>query len=736
MVTRIGIYVGSMSGPGSGAWTRLLGLLSSMEPMDNVELHLFMKSEWHEAIPPSRNLHIHAEAPPRYVRRFMTLRRRLNQLIDRHRLDVLHLETIPVPRGLKCPVVLSIHDLREFHSAEIVGKAWWRIPSRILTERSGRRADRILTLTEWSATDICKRLGIPRSRISPVPHPVQLADPSVVQTRDERPFVLALGHLESRKNLGVLIEATQNPHWPPDLTLRIVGRDSGERTRLATLAARAPGRVFFSGPVEDERKWSLIHAAEVIAIPSLLEGFGIVATEGISVGTPVLVADRTALPEVVGVADAIVPADDPEAWALSISRLHESPMAREQLIQDEREGMGRFDPSHVGRDIVSAYLATVSEAGKTHERQGSRAHIIHLCYGGVGGHQAVVQTLARHHRQAGFRSEGVLVAPTEAFTLGPDSWNELDAIWPVSISRRADLGSMFEVFRIIRRRDPEVVVCHSHRHLPAAWLAMASRIRWPAIILAEHQQISLRSPSDDLWSLIGVILARRIVLLTTDYRERYRWLRVAESLRRPICIIPNGVEMAPEPDISMRWTRAGLTVGTATRLIPSKEIGALISACAILVDEDPDGETRLLIAGDGPDRVRLEQHAQTLGITDHVTFLGSLDNREMASFYGELDVYVQSTKGETLSMSILEAAAHSLPIVASRVPGVVDVLEDGVTAILFEQGNVAELADALRSLRDLDRANEFGTSARNMVLANYEASEVATRYLEMLGLGS
>ncbi len=77
----------------------------------------------------------------------------------------------------------------------------------------------------------------------------------------------------------------------------------------------------FLGPVSEGDKWWLLAHAEIVAVPSLLEGFGIVALEAILAGTPVLVADTSALPEVVGNPLAVLPPDDHEAWSQRIREL-------------------------------------------------------------------------------------------------------------------------------------------------------------------------------------------------------------------------------------------------------------------------------------------------------------------------------------------------------------------------------------------------------------------------------
>jgi glycosyltransferase involved in cell wall biosynthesis len=124
---------------------------------------------------------------------------------------------------------------------------------------------------------------------------------------------------------------------------------------LEALSRHSGHCVRFLGRISEEEKYSLLANAEVVLIPSLLEGFGIVVCEAIRAGTPVLVADRAALPEVVGVDDAVLPARDSSAWATAVSDLVADPARTRSLLARESSAVGRFSPAVVG----SAYLTEI-----------------------------------------------------------------------------------------------------------------------------------------------------------------------------------------------------------------------------------------------------------------------------------------------------------------------------------------------------------------------------------------
>jgi len=135
-------------------------------------------------------------------------------------------------------------------------------------------------------------------------------------------------------------------------------------------------------------------------------------------------------------------------------------------------------------------------------------------------------------------------------------------------------------------------------------------------------------------------------------------------------------------------------VGTACRLIPIKGLDHLIQAIATLRPELPD--LRLEIAGTGPEQMRLETLVRTLGLTECVTFLGW--QVDLAAAMARWAVFALPSFDEGLPIVVLEAMAASLPVVATAVGGVPEVVEDGRTGWLVPSGDSASLAEGLRLL--------------------------------------
>lgn len=138
----------------------------------------------------------------------------------------------------------------------------------------------------------------------------------------------------------------------------------------------------------------------------------------------------------------------------------------------------------------------------------------------------------------------------------------------------------------------------------------------------------------------------------------------------------------------------GLKIGTAARLIFHKGVDIFIRAAARIASRYPD--LIFFIAGEGPERDKLESLRDLLGMEDKIYFLG--DIRQMPAFLSCLDIFVLASRTEGLSISLLEAGSVGLPRVASAVGGIPEIVEHGKTGILVPAEDVVSLVKAISCL--------------------------------------
>ena len=141
------------------------------------------------------------------------------------------------------------------------------------------------------------------------------------------------------------------------------------------------------------------------------------------------------------------------------------------------------------------------------------------------------------------------------------------------------------------------------------------------------------------------------------------------------------------------------------------------------------GKARLVMVGDGSERGRAEHRARCLGIERHCTFVGK--QPRIVDYLSASDVLLLPSEQESFGLAALEAMACEVPVVASRVGGVPEVVDDGVTGCLSAVGDVEKMSeDAARLLSDEGARREMGRRARESALARYSTEQIIPRYVE------
>jgi glycosyltransferase involved in cell wall biosynthesis len=307
----------------------------------------------------------------------------------------------------------------------------------------------------------------------------------------------------------------------------------------------------------------------------------------------------------------------------------------------------------------------------------------------------------------------------------------------------------------LQRAGVRVVHCPKRSAVDLGFLcALAHRIR-----SGQHDVAHAFAFSAELWTALALALAvggRRPALIssvrgTYDWYARWQWqvkrwvsarsaAVVANSQQGGryavertgmasdrLQIVYNGVQVAGVSEVEREralrtWPAmdvAGPAAATAPRalralfvgrLVDVKSLDTLIEAVAML----PRASLSVAICGDGPLRQRLQRLAQDGEVDDRIVFLG--ERRDAAALMAAADVLVLPSRQEGLSNALLEAMAAGCAVVASRVGGNVELVQDGHTGLLFPAGEAPALARALLSLhQDPDLRERLGRAARAFV---------------------
>lgn len=369
----------------------------------------------------------------------------------------------------------------------------------------------------------------------------------------------------------------------------------------------------------------------------------------------------------------------------------------------------------------------------------------------VGGAERLTVQIANAHADSGSVSHlYVLTEPGElSRRIGPAVRTRYLGLRRPSIGRPLPFAlSALRGYRLLSRQLAQDGIDVVQTHLPGAnfWGLLLAWRGFRAVVSTVHSNQEFNyGRADQAW---------RARLRRRAYREMLRRcaavVAVSDGVRDSllaelglgaeaagqVAVVPNGVAI-PEPlDPTLAAqvrARYGIPAGDllvlgAGRLVEMKNFPVLLEAVAAL--RRTPLRFRVALAGDGPQRPYLERRADELGIADQVTFTGNID--DLGELMQSADLFVLPSSFEGLSLTLLEAMARGLPVVGTRIGGVVDVVEDGVSGVLVEPGDAEALAAAMRALlSNPPRRAACGAAGLEIVRRHYDFARVA-RDLERL----
>lgn len=380
-------------------------------------------------------------------------------------------------------------------------------------------------------------------------------------------------------------------------------------------------------------------------------------------------------------------------------------------------------------------------------RDGERPHILHVITRMDAGGAATNTLLGMD----GVRNHGFDVTLVYGRTNDPDgsiSARVRDMGIPAvlipflvrDVSPISDLRAAAAIYRIMKAGKFALV--HTHTSKAGALGRIAARCLRTPVIHTPHGHIfyGYFGPlGTTVYTHVERFLARwshGLVSLTED--ETIECLKRAIGRREQFHTIPSGVPLAhfmgiarqDGLDLRHHWGLHDKSVlfVSAGRLVPIKGFDSLLRSFAVCRAHNP--HCFLGIVGDGPERASLEKLAASLGVDRCVRFAGHMHDIRPA--LSAADVFVLASKNEGMGRVIVEAMAAGLPVIATKVGGIVNLLRSNDTGILVAKDDTVALADAMRELAD-DRTRRLrmGACARAEVYPEYDLETMVARLADL-----
>ncbi|MGA3221985.1 MAG: glycosyltransferase, partial [Acidimicrobiales bacterium] len=280
------------------------------------------------------------------------------------------------------------------------------------------------------------------------------------------------------------------------------------------------------------------------------------------------------------------------------------------------------------------------------------------------------------------------------------------------------------------------------RHLHAHLANVAADVCWLACSFGRMAQpgagwawsFTMHGPTE-LYSTERFNLARKVeradaVICISEYtRSQLMYLSDAAHWGK-LRVVHCGADLARYQYRPPPAPGGGFSVLCVARLAPQKGLDILVRAIGALVEGGTD--VHLTIVGAGPLEATLRRRAERCGVAARVSFAGAVGQDEMAAYYARADVFCLPSFAEGLPVVLMEAMATGRPVVATRIMGVPELVEEGVSGLLVAPGSVDELAGALRRLAaSPDLRESFGRAGRLKVEQAFDAVRCAGQVAEV-----
>lgn len=649
-------------------------------------------------------------------------------------------------RGLQAPAIAVSDSVREF-----MVRARYVDPERITVIGNGVPSDRLRPPEPARVQALQRGLGLaPSTRV-----------------------IGTVGRLAEMKGHTFFLQAAKRVSKRiSDVAWIVIGEGPlGNALRREAEALGIADRVRFVGYQADVMPYLAL--CDVSVIPSIYgEGFCSVGIESFAAGVPVVM---TSIAAVEGTYEhrknaLIVPPRDAKALAEAILELLTCAATTQALIAQGRRTLEAHGISGVAEHYLAWYERSLREFPRRNGRASSAASVgprtLRVClltgsfYPVIGGGETYARNVARH---LAARGVDIFVLTRRIISASPRT-EVVDGVPVIRVgpSGKASLAKYLmlptaaaQLWR--RRHHYDVLLVSNFRALGPFAVVMAKLLGKRCVLRAGV----CGEFSGEYITADGGVSRRALSWLAAPLALRTAVLRRADGFisncaqiseeferhgvaRQRITLMPGGVDterFQPATSDERARLRAQLRlpsdrslIGYSGKLNRGKGIDHLIAALPLILKRQP--AAHLVLIGGGANQSLSQEHTlramvRDAGLEDRVTFTGYVQN--VPEHLRSLDVFVLPTEHEALPNALMEAMASGLPCVATRVGGIPDLIEDGVSGRLIEPGDVEALARALIELwEDAALAQRYGLAARRTIEARYSLDELARRHVTFL----
>jgi glycosyltransferase involved in cell wall biosynthesis len=358
---------------------------------------------------------------------------------------------------------------------------------------------------------------------------------------------------------------------------------------------------------------------------------------------------------------------------------------------------------------------------------------LQILYSGLGGHGSVFYSIITGDKQKQLDSSALFYGVEP---LKQEYAEKCDLLGvPYSyIGKRVglDISSWFRVFKAIKQSKADYILMHSMNLVVVGILAKL--VLGKRLIVVEHTANNVKTMAEWLWTILAILFANKVVLLTETYNQELSNKIPFIYDKRKIEIVANGIDLHVFFAQKNYITNNKIVIAMQARFSSSKDHLTLIKAFRNLKIKMSDNfNLKLILAGSGESMSGVQDKVLEYGLEDYIQFPGMLDERSLVSLLQKTSIYVHSSVAETMSTAIMQTMAIGLPIIATDIPGINEMIEHGKTGYLFSPRDVNGLEEKLNILiNNPEERKRIGRNAREYAVNFLSNTRMAEKYVNLL----
>ena len=499
------------------------------------------------------------------------------------------------------------------------------------------------------------------------------------------------------------------------------------------------GKIVPAGNIRHKDIFTFLKFASVFVFPSLEEGFGIPPVEAMAMGVPVASSRLDPMSEVLGDAAEYFDPHDPRDIARAVTVILKDEEVRRRYREKGLKRAALFSAKAMTRSIMEALedagaAKTLMVTSEFPPVKGGMSTMLFNLWKRLPREKIVVLTGGASPK--GYSNDKGLDIVREKYALGADA-----------LSRAIRVAAV--VWHMLRQNSVRKI---KHNHCAQV---ISSGLGGYILKKMKGTPYTVYLYSADILEFSKSRITRRImadviresdrVIVCSDFaadlldERKLAW-------RDKITVLTPGVDMERfmpgkgGGDIRRKYgiKESSKVLLTVSRLAARKGHDAVLKVLPGVLEVFP--ETVYLIAGEGPERGRLEKIASESGLSDHVIFAGAVTQEDLVSFYNACDVFVmlprviaETGDAEGFGIVFLEAGACGKPVIGGRSGGVKEAVKDGLTGILVASEDISAIREAiLKLLGDGEYASRLGENGIRVMREEFcweRRAEILTRYI-------